>query len=262
MNLGNLSTTTKKRYKKEITPQFLIENKITTLDKLGEHYGFTRERARQIVYDIGLGTDVLRDVKNYYSFLKFKENNHSYEPEGVVWKQARLNGEVIENVEVSEDGEIRDIRFKNFGDINYTYYIKRNLKPAKHCGYVITSLNSKTTHVHRVVAETFLDKVEGKGYVNHLDGNKANNNRYNLEWCTQKENIDHAINYLGTHPFGKGGTFNSKNYKIILKDGSILNVHNLKKWCSDNKYSYYSVAGVLSGSQKTQRDIISVRKVE
>lgn len=47
-------------------------------------------------------------------------------------------------------------------------------------------------YVHRMVAETFLEKIEGKDFVNHLDGNKQNNKVDNLEWCTRSENMQHA----------------------------------------------------------------------
>ena len=65
-----------------------------------------------------------------------------------------------------------------------------------HNGYVVVYLckdNKKyAKKVHRLVAETFISKIEGKNQVNHIDGNKRNNNVDNLEWCTQSENIKHA----------------------------------------------------------------------
>ncbi|CAJ0840883.1 12777_t:CDS:2, partial [Entrophospora sp. SA101] len=39
----------------------------------------------------------------------------------------------------------------------------------------------------------FCSKEEGKDCVNHIDGNRTNNKASNLEWCTQKENTQHAV---------------------------------------------------------------------
>lgn len=67
---------------------------------------------------------------------------------------------------------------------------------ASNLGYqrVTLSKNGKTKRflVHRLVALHFLDKVEGKDIVNHLDNNPSNNHVSNLEWCTHQENMLHA----------------------------------------------------------------------
>ena len=55
-------------------------------------------------------------------------------------------------------------------------------------------------NVHRLVAQHFIpipkDLAQGLSeenlVVNHIDGNKLNNNRDNLEWTTQKGNVEHA----------------------------------------------------------------------
>lgn len=46
--------------------------------------------------------------------------------------------------------------------------------------------------VHRLVAEAFIPKRRGRRLVNHIDANKMNNHVSNLEWVTQKENMQHA----------------------------------------------------------------------
>ncbi len=63
-------------------------------------------------------------------------------------------------------------------------------------GYKIVSLQidgkRKNKYVHRLVAEMFVEKPEGKNVVNHLDFDKSNNRASNLEWCTQRENTEYS----------------------------------------------------------------------
>lgn len=51
----------------------------------------------------------------------------------------------------------------------------------------------KTYLVHRLVAEAFIPKAEGKDYINHIDGDRRNNHVSNLEWCNHEENNNHAF---------------------------------------------------------------------
>lgn len=68
-------------------------------------------------------------------------------------------------------------------------------KLSKKDGYYRVSLwkdgEEKTHLVHRLVAEAFIPKVEGKNFVNHIDG--KGNHVDNLEWCDYDENNNHAF---------------------------------------------------------------------
>lgn len=57
--------------------------------------------------------------------------------------------------------------------------------------------------VHRLKAIVFIPNIENKEQVNHIDGNKSNNDLSNLEWVTRSENMRHAyrIGLLKDHPF-------------------------------------------------------------
>lgn len=98
-----------------------------------------------------------------------------------IWKD--IDG--FPNYQVSDLGRVRN---KKTGRI---------LKPGCAGGgylYVVLSKDGVqcNRHIHRLVAESFLDWPSEKRDVNHIDGNKQNNYLHNLEWCTRRENINHA----------------------------------------------------------------------
>ena len=112
--------------------------------------------------------------------------------------------------EVSSEGRVKSLaREKTSYGGRYFSTKEKVLKsfPDKK-GYLMVKLyknkTKSTKKVHRLVAEAFLEEVPGKDQVNHLDGDKKNNNIRNLEWADNSDNQIHSFKVLGKQATWKG----------------------------------------------------------
>lgn len=88
-------------------------------------------------------------------------------------------------------------------------------------GYKRLSIEGKSFLLHRLVAITFIPNLENKEQVNHIDGNKINNNLENLEWVTNTENQIHKIK-VGLYKGEKAIIQYDLNMKKIIQFKSIV----------------------------------------
>lgn len=95
-------------------------------------------------------------------------------------------------------------------------------------GYVRVKLSkdgkSSLKYVHRILALSFIDNPKNKKEINHIDGNKQNNNLNNLEWTTRSKNMKHAFE-LGLHKAKKG----EENNKAKLTKNEVKEIRRLYK---------------------------------
>ena len=141
----------------------------------------------------------------------------------IVWKDI-LGYEGL--YQVSIDGQVRSLIKRNGLSPGITYDVPRALKLSSNGrDYLKLTLvdrhgNRKQHYVHRLVADTFLPFDLSKSEINHIDGNKGNNNLYNLERVTPSENRKHAwdngLNYLSETGFNNMQRYNQLRKRPVI----------------------------------------------
>ena len=120
---------------------------------------------------------------------------------------------------ISTHGRLLSINGKAFG-------LQILISAIDSVGYRMVTLRDKpkfrNVRIHTLVAEHFLIKPDIEdACVNHIDGNKLNNHVINLEWCTKRQNCEHAV-LTGLHNI-KG----QKHHFSKLTDVQVLEIRKL-----------------------------------
>lgn len=89
---------------------------------------------------------------------------------------------------------------------NVNRYLKEQMDDNGYYYYRLSN-GIKSVHwfKHKLIATFFIPKIDGKDFVNHIDGIKTNNDLTNLEWCTLAENNKHARD-TGLNPISENNS--------------------------------------------------------
>lgn len=122
------------------------------------------------------------------------------------------------------------------------------------CGYYRAHLSTtdgfKFIMVHRLVMETFSPNPNSRNLqVNHIDGNKTNNNLENLEWCTGLENMRRAKRIGLRDNLAKGEQIGGN----VLTEKQVLEICEELK--NPNRQSYAKIGAKYGVSKYAIHDI-------
>ncbi len=180
-----------------------------------------------------IGNCLKKISKISYNFKwKYEEN---IDLENEIWKQVVLNVDMNnKQYYVSNLG-----RFKNsYGVIMSNYKVNDN-------GYIRVYIYNKTYTLHRLVALAFIENIENKEQVNHIDGNKLNNSVSNLEWVTNTENQIHKFK------IGLGNNYTRKITQYDLQMNKIKDFNSIIEASKELNIAKSNIRGVITNYRKS-----------
>lgn len=143
-----------------------------------------------------------------------------------------MNEEIWKYIETSKDYMISNRgRVKSFVKNKNGSILNQDTGNSGHKRVMIKYPEPRTRHlVHRLVAIAFIENVDNKPIINHIDNDPSNNDVSNLEWCTYSENLIHAERqgrlYESHQNAGKATSEIQKQKKIDLINSKIGTKYN------------------------------------
>jgi hypothetical protein len=161
---------------------------------------------------------------------------------------------------IDKHGNVTSYKFPN-GHGGTKKYRKLKLHTGK-LGYVTFAakvkekdgtMKIKRSSVHRAVAVAFIPNPDSKRCVNHIDGDKSNNNVNNLEWCTHSENMKHAFENKLNHGPPLNIMKGNSHPRSKLKNSDVLEI---RKDYKENRTPQRQLAKKYNVKQSTIWNII------
>lgn len=109
-------------------------------------------------------------------------------------------------------------------------------------------------YVHRLVAMAFIPNPNQEKEVNHIDGDKENNSKENLEWVSHSENQKHRYRVLMKPDIRKGRRLfaNMKPVIQMTMDGVFIKrFESLIEASMETKSCYSNISQCLNGKRKS-----------
>lgn len=112
-------------------------------------------------------------------------------------------------------------------------------------------------YIHRLVAQAFIPNPENKPQVNHIDGNRGNNELSNIEWVTSSENHHHKYDILKRNATNKGRFgilhWSSKKVGMYFDDKLIREFNGAMEASRELGCADSTIRKVIYGQQKMHK---------
>ena len=124
--------------------------------------------------------------------------------------------------------------------LNSVLILKQYKKTGGYLNVALVTNDNKVKYirVHRLVANAFILNEFNKPYVNHIDGNRQNNNVNNLEWVTPKENNHHSL---------------LKKVYVYDMEGNFIKTYNYTGECIEDGFNQGHVCSCARGEIRSHK---------
>ena len=124
-------------------------------------------------------------------------------------------------------------------------------------------IGEKRFYIHRLVAIAFISNPHNYPQINHKNGNKKDNRVENLEWCTQKQNNQHAWRIGLNKGFERTQNYREQVSKTIKKlwEQGVFKIRRSEDWTPEQR-EHVRIAQLNSPKKRRGADAPQARKIQ